>query len=43
MKSISNFISDISNIEFPVSDKVSGKTFRNPILSLIKKDYPDFD
>lgn len=43
MKSIPTFISDISKIEFPMSDRVAGNTIRNPILSLIKKDYPDFD
>lgn len=43
MKSIPTFISDISKIEFPMSDRVAGITIRNPILSLIKKDYPDFD
>lgn len=43
MKSTPTFISDISKIKFPMSDKVAGNTIRNPILSLIKKDYPDFD
>lgn len=37
------FISDISNIEYPDSEKVSGKIIRNPILALIQKDYPDFN
>src|ERR1700745_1097044 len=36
------FISGISKNEFPVSDKISGKLIRNPILDLIKKDYPHF-
>lgn len=43
MKTKSTFKSDISNIEFPISDMVSGNTIRNPILALIKKDYPDFN
>ena len=42
MKNNSTFTSDLSKKEFPVSDKVLGKTIRNPILSLIKQDYPDF-
>jgi len=36
------FRSDISGKEFPVSDKVSGKTIRHSVLSLIQKDHPDF-
>ena len=36
------FISDISKNEFPISDKISGKLVRNPILELIKKDHPQF-
>jgi len=36
------FKSDISNIEFPVSDRVSAKAVRHSILELIQKDYPDF-
>jgi uncharacterized membrane protein len=43
MKSNSTFISDISKKEFPIADKVSAKTIRNPILALIQNDYPDFD
>jgi uncharacterized membrane protein len=43
MKSNATFISDISKKEFPISDKVSAKTIRNPILALIQNDYPDFD
>ena len=37
------FISDLSKKEFPIADKISGKSIRNPILALIEKDYPDFD
>jgi uncharacterized membrane protein len=36
------FRSDVSNIEFPDSDKVSAKTIRHSILSLIQKDNPQF-
>ncbi len=36
------FISDVSKKEFPIADKVLAKTVRNPILSLIKNDFPDF-
>jgi uncharacterized membrane protein len=43
MKSNSTFTSDISKKEFPIADKVSAKTIRNPILQLIQNDYPDFD
>ena len=43
MKTSATFISDLSQNEFPISDKVLGKTIRNPILALIKADYPDFD
>ena len=43
MKSNLTFISDISKKEFPLADKVSAKTIRNPILALIENDSPDFD
>jgi uncharacterized membrane protein len=36
------FFSDISNIEFPISEKVSAKTIRHSILNLIQKDHPEF-
>jgi Protein of unknown function (DUF1003) len=36
------FRSDISNLEFPVSEKVSAKTIRHSILNLIQKDNPQF-
>lgn len=36
------FNSDISNNEFPISDKVSGKTIRPSILELIIKENPEF-
>jgi uncharacterized membrane protein len=43
MKSTTTFTSDISKKEFPIVDKISAKTIRNPILALIQNDYPDFD
>jgi uncharacterized membrane protein len=36
------FYSDISNIEFPISEKVSAKTIRHSILNLIQRDNPEF-
>ena len=39
----STFISDLSKKEFPITDKISAKTIRDPILALIKADYLDFD
>ena len=36
------FRSDISNQEFPVTEKVSAKTIRHSILNLIQKDNPKF-
>ena len=36
------FRSDISNGEFPVIEKISAKTIRHSILSLIQNDYPQF-
>jgi uncharacterized membrane protein len=36
------FRSDISNTEFPVSEKISAKTIRHSILSMIQKDNPQF-
>ena len=42
MKDRATFISDISKKKFPIADKVSGKTIRNPILALIQEDYPEF-
>jgi uncharacterized membrane protein len=37
-----DFYSDLSKKEFPISDKVSGKTVRSSILDLIQKDHPQF-
>ena len=39
---MTNFHSDISNAEFPVSEMVSGKTISHSILKLILKEYPLF-
>ncbi len=36
------FISDLSGKEFPVSEKISGKSLRHSIIKLIEKDYPNF-
>jgi uncharacterized membrane protein len=36
------FYSDISKVEFPVSEKVSGKSVRQSIMNLIQKDNPQF-
>lgn len=37
------FISDISNQKFPMSQRISGKSIRSSILELIQKEHPDFD
>jgi uncharacterized membrane protein len=37
------FTSDLSKKEFPVSDKVSARTIRHSVLSLIQKDHPEFN
>jgi len=36
------FLSDVSNKEFPVSEKVSAKTIRHSVLDLIQKENPEF-
>ncbi|MCK9219060.1 MAG: DUF1003 domain-containing protein [Bacteroidales bacterium] len=36
------FQSDISNEEFPISDRISGKSVRQPILNYIQKENPQF-
>jgi uncharacterized membrane protein len=36
------FLSNISNKEFPVAERISAKTIRHSILNLIKKDHPLF-
>ncbi|SEA98137.1 Uncharacterized membrane protein [Flavobacterium gillisiae] len=42
MASIPTFKSDLSNKEFPLKDKISGKIIRNPILALMQNDFPNF-
>ena len=39
---MNTFYSDISKKEFPLSERVSGKTLRQSILNLIKSDHPKF-
>jgi len=39
---MTTFLSDISGKEFPVSDRISGKTIRQSMLHFIQKDNPDF-
>lgn len=41
-KNLKTFRSDLSNIEFPMTERVSGKTIRRSILKLITLDKPDF-
>jgi len=36
------FKSDISDIEFPILERVSGRIIRQSIIDLIQKDYPHF-
>lgn len=36
------FRSDLSNNEFPISEKISAKTVRHSILNLIQKEHPQF-
>jgi uncharacterized membrane protein len=42
MKNILTFKSAISNLEFPESEKICGKSIHNPILGLIIEDNPSF-
>jgi uncharacterized membrane protein len=37
------FRSDLSKKEFPIGERISAFTIRDSVLSLIKKDNPDFD
>lgn len=37
------FRSNISQLEFPISEKVSAKTIRHSILDMIQKEHPKFD
>lgn len=43
MKLKTTFISDLSNKEFSISQKILGNMVRNPIMALINKDYPNFN
>jgi uncharacterized membrane protein len=43
MKNNSTFKSAISNLSFPESEKIWGKSIHDPILGLIIKDYPAFN
>jgi len=36
------FQSDLSKKEFPITEKICGKTIRNSIIKLIQKDHPQF-
>ncbi len=42
MKNSQTFKSDISGISFPENEKIYGRGIHDPILGLIKKEYPDF-
>jgi uncharacterized membrane protein len=37
------FRSDLSQTEFPLSEKISARTIRDSILELIQKEHPDFN
>lgn len=39
---MATFYSDISNQEFPISDKISGKSMRDSLLKFIQKENPNF-
>jgi len=43
MKNNSTFKSAISDLDFPASEKIFGKSIHDPILGLIIKDYPSFN
>ena len=43
MSTKSTFVSAISNKEFPIHERIEGSIVREPILSLIKKEYPTFN
>lgn len=42
MKNNLTFVSAISNLTFPITEKVLGATIHDPILGLIKNDHPAF-
>lgn len=39
---MNSFCSNISGKEYPVTERICGKTIRRSILNLIRKDYPEF-
>jgi len=39
---LKTFVSDVSNKEFPISERISAKTIRHSIIKLIQKDNPKF-
>ena len=36
------FTSDLSGKEFPVSERILGKTLRHSLIEMIQNDYPNF-
>ena len=42
IQNMKTFTSDLSGKEFPLSEKISGKSLRQSIISLIQKDNPQF-
>jgi hypothetical protein len=40
---MSTFRSDLSQTEFPLSERISAKTIRGSVLELIQKENPDFN
>lgn len=43
MLNMKTFVSNISNSEFPETEKVNAKTIRKSIFELIQKEHPDFN
>jgi hypothetical protein len=41
-KNVDTFKSNLSNLEFRISEWVSGKTIQQSIFSLIQHDFPEF-
>lgn len=39
---MNTFRSDLTNDQFPLAERISGKTIRGSILELIQKEHPDF-
>ncbi|PAM95331.1 hypothetical protein B4N84_08645 [Flavobacterium sp. IR1] len=42
MKNNQTFVSAISNLSFPINEKITGKAIHDPILGLIVKEHPSF-